>query len=452
MDNKSNVSCLCNKKNNETIDNNKNLNNDEIDKLKRYFDDNIQSYYNDLFSRKYYNLFIKKLEFEPCIRDINDAYYLGVYYERKQNYDLMKKYYIQAIEKGENYAMYNLGLFYNNREHNPDLMKKYYLMAIDKGNTLAMRCLGKYYVFDEPNDDLMKKYMLMAIDKGDCRAMDYLATYYEKKNYDLAVKYYLMGVDKGDKLSMYFLGRYYESKQNYDQMKKYYLMAFDNGEYFAGCLLGSYYKDIEKNYDLMKKYYLQATDKGDFCGAWSLLIYYCSKLPNNKELKNYLFKIANKRLFLDVIGELYKGWLDECSKKYPEGCQFIKYRIMCFICKYIKIISSNDAYCLFCYTHIIFEHIEKLKDQHKLKNINHFVEYIANLYYTNIRSDKRLKAKKKEICIKSILRFCNNQLFMEYLDLHYYKYLERKYEPGSKKYKKIKKHFELIAKKQNNKR
>jgi TPR repeat protein len=108
--------------------------------------------------------------------------YIGLYYGKKieKDYDLMKKYYLMAIDKGNDDAMYNLGHYYQFKEKNYDLMKKYYLMAIDKENSYAMNNLGHYYQFKEKNYDLMKKYYLMAIDKDNGGAMYNLGYYYRR--------------------------------------------------------------------------------------------------------------------------------------------------------------------------------------------------------------------------------------------------------------------------------
>lgn len=59
----------------------------------------------------------------------------------------MKKYYIMAIDKGNNKAMNNLGVYYY-YENNYDLMKKYYLMAIKNGNNDATNNLSKFLKSD----------------------------------------------------------------------------------------------------------------------------------------------------------------------------------------------------------------------------------------------------------------------------------------------------------------
>jgi TPR repeat protein len=77
----------------------------------------------------------------------------------------LKKYYLMAIDKGNNAAMYNLGWYYHFIEKNYDEAKKYYLMAIDKGNSdnamINLKILGKIIeeenkkkFFEKINDDM----------------------------------------------------------------------------------------------------------------------------------------------------------------------------------------------------------------------------------------------------------------------------------------------------------
>ena len=63
-----------------------------------------------------------------------------------------------AIDKGDLYAIYYLGSYYEEIEKNYDQMKKYFLMAIDKNDEDAMTHLGSYYENIEHNYDMMKKY------------------------------------------------------------------------------------------------------------------------------------------------------------------------------------------------------------------------------------------------------------------------------------------------------
>ena len=90
---------------------------------------------------------------------------IGQYYNIVNiNYDKMKKYYLMAIERGNNKSMYNLATYYKNIEKNNDEMLKYYLMAVENNYELSLLCLGTYYWGIE-NYDEMIKYYLMVIEK-----------------------------------------------------------------------------------------------------------------------------------------------------------------------------------------------------------------------------------------------------------------------------------------------
>ena len=65
--------------------------------------------------------------------DVNYMFKMGYYFGNLGNYDLMKKYYLMAIEHGSIIAMFNLGCYYDDI-NDFDEMKKYYLMAIKYGN------------------------------------------------------------------------------------------------------------------------------------------------------------------------------------------------------------------------------------------------------------------------------------------------------------------------------
>jgi len=106
---------------------------------------------NETSLEKIYNLFINNIFEEPS-KDIEYLYY-GVYYQKiEKNYDLMKKYYLMAIELNHSDAMNSLAFYYKNTEKNYELMKKYYLMAIELNDSDAMYNLALYYKYIEKND------------------------------------------------------------------------------------------------------------------------------------------------------------------------------------------------------------------------------------------------------------------------------------------------------------
>jgi len=178
---------------------------------------------------KIYNLLIKN-EFEEPESNM-EMLYFGLYYRIHKDDENMKKYWLMAIEKGDDNSMYNLGTYYHIVKKDNENTKKYLLMAIEKENHRAMYKLGVYYQ-KQKDEENMKKYWLMAIEKGYHAAMNRLGLYYkkEKKDYDNMQKYYLMAIEKGNKTAMFNLGFYYQTvKKDFKNMKKYYKMAIETG-------------------------------------------------------------------------------------------------------------------------------------------------------------------------------------------------------------------------------
>jgi hypothetical protein len=118
--------------------------------------------------------------------------------------------------------LYHIGeKCYNKNKYN--LMKKYYLSAIQFGNITAMVKLGMYY--ENIDNNKMLKYFAMALNNG------YKEISYDiGKYYELIKKYYKISVKDGHVISMYLLAKYYQDiENNYDEMKVYYLLAIQKG-------------------------------------------------------------------------------------------------------------------------------------------------------------------------------------------------------------------------------
>ena len=79
-------------------------------------------------------------------------------YNNQEKYDLAEKYYLMAIDKGHEDAMYNLGNLYNNQEKY-ELAEKYWLMAIEKGHKSAMYNLVLMYYFQNRNKEQVRQYI-----------------------------------------------------------------------------------------------------------------------------------------------------------------------------------------------------------------------------------------------------------------------------------------------------
>ena len=107
----------------------------------------------------------RKINKEQIPKNSDEMFSLGLDYYKKKDYNQMKKYYLQAVEKGHSRAMFNLGLYYEEIEKNPSKMKKYYGLAIKKGHSGAMFNLGVYYEIDEENPIIAEKYYEMERNK-----------------------------------------------------------------------------------------------------------------------------------------------------------------------------------------------------------------------------------------------------------------------------------------------
>jgi TPR repeat protein len=255
--------------------------------------------------KKYYLLAIEKGESDSMFKL---AYY---YQNNKENghykYGLMKKYYKMAIEKNDSASMSNLGYYYQNNKENGHykygLMKKYYKMAIEKNNNEAMNNLGSYYKTNTENGNykygLMKKYYKMAIEKNNNEAMNNLGYYYETNTengdykYGLMKKYYKMAIKKCNTRAMTNLGEYYINIEKIPMIGiKYLEMGVNHNHCPAMNSLGTYYRDTQ-NIELMIKYYTLSCYQNDADGMYLLGDYYES-IKDYENMEKY-YKMAISR-------------------------------------------------------------------------------------------------------------------------------------------------------------
>jgi hypothetical protein len=296
---------------------------------------------SDVDNKKIINLFNHGIIEESD----NDEYlyYVGIYYGKKiKDHELMKKYYLMAIVKGNIDAMIQLGYYYHFKEKKYGLvdekyytvanggyvgrekynlgkcrddkgdyyhMLKYYEMAIDKGDIdgNAMCGLGYYYQFMEKNNNnsLMKKYYLMAIDNGNDNAMFNLGYYYHctEKNVYLMKKYYLMAINRGNICAMLYLGEYYYIKKNYNLMKKYYTMAFDKNNYTLNFYVndhGRYYSNRNTmvciDNDMLIEYKIK---------IFNVTLYSYDKLILEYDFINKNYKHIKNNKYISIINLVY---------------------------------------------------------------------------------------------------------------------------------------------------
>jgi len=266
--------------------------------IQNYLESNSYKYIkieNNEIINHIYNLYKYDIDERDTFKmedSIIDLYY-GIYYKTKKDYKQMKKYYLMAIEKGNDIAMNDLGFHYCTVKKDYEQMKKYLLMAIEKGDGDAMYNLGIYYRYVEKDYEQMKKYYLMATEKGDGDAMCNLGIYY----------------------------RYVE--KDYVQMKKYYLMAIEKCHHDAMDELEQFYKDNNDTLGLLQLY-IKINDKTKIS---DILVNYCNQKIINREINSILLQYLNciDDHVLPVIFKLFKQLFNnqidllEAHFKYSEN-------------------------------------------------------------------------------------------------------------------------------------
>lgn len=192
-------------------------------------------------------------------------------------------------DKTKNYILTVCIALYYLHKAKFDLVIKYCLMAIEKGNNHhAMVMLANYYDFNSGVANyyqLAEKYYLMAIENGNVKAMNDLAMYYYAcRKISDAIYYYKMAIDNYYDFSMYLLGKHYKDNSKYELMKEYYYMAIEECNAYAMKSLASYFYDVEKNVELAIKYYLMSLST--YCPGYN------NAIDKITRIKNYTDRIT----------------------------------------------------------------------------------------------------------------------------------------------------------------
>jgi hypothetical protein len=224
-------------------------------------------------------------------------------------------------------------------------------------------------------------------------------------------------------------------EKNYVLMRKYYLMAIKKGNVDAMYNLGFYYGNEGKKIS-MKKYYLQAISNGSE-PAMHCLNDYMDDSSSSTDLQNYNLAIIKGNIRFERVN-LYK-------KNYTYGT--LENRIFDLFCENIFNIKNNYLNIEdfnFCLLRIVDRSKNYSWYAHNESNsIKRFTIMASKLFYYNPNKNNMIKKEYKKN-ISKILKNNTSQIFMEYLTIHYYKYLEKIFSPGEKGYIKTKKHFESI--------
>jgi TPR repeat protein len=171
-------------------------NNEGFLKLAEYFKKKNTLYYKKCLE--------KGLENSNCNKLVEQGYY---YQYTEKNYDLMKKYYQIAINKGSAIASNNLGVYHQDILYNFKEAERLYKISADQGCIYAMNNLGLLYQRSNKYEE-MERYFQLAINKNDSDAMYNMGLFYETISLipEIALQYYHMAFEKGNEKAKIKLG------------------------------------------------------------------------------------------------------------------------------------------------------------------------------------------------------------------------------------------------------
>jgi hypothetical protein len=377
------------------------------------------------------------------ISKLNDnvRYISGLYFEKKNNIEMMKNEYQLGIENGCSECMNLLGLYYYH-EKDYDSMLGFWEQAFNKKNIEAIINLSRY--FDHTNQyDKMIHALQFAMDLGSEKAYKYLAIHYYKKgkvsemieiyrkaghkgfssclldlgNYYLKIgdhqnklKYYRLAAQNNPE-AMYYLAIYYQSIQEFDTMREYFMKAAFDYKHIKSILsLGEFYKKT-KQYKLMENVYEIGAKQNNPDALNSLGLYYHKIKQKDKMLRCYgdaikygsINALNNLAIYYESIGN-YK----EMKKLLEKAISFNSSIAMYNMGLYYEKIGDHDKmghYFMMSYQNgRIFDKSEmKLMKKSILKNGKpHLIDKFIKTFkqkknqLKSILFDKREKSDEKD--------------------------------------------------------
>ena len=278
--------------------------------------------YNDGNISKAINLLVKSKKSSASISMI-----LGALYTLQKEPNKAEKYYLKAIESGNNGALNSLGLLYH-KQKKYERAEKYYQKAIESGDNDTLNSLGLLY-HEQKEYEKAEKYYQKAIESGDNSELNNLGNLYkEQKEYEKAEEYYLKAIESGDNdtlnsLSWFYFERVQKRDKSLELIKKSYehQKYFHNTHTLSTVLLwaeefsASYEKFIELlEYDEFLEY------EGDMILYLNLLIskgqYY--KAKEFFELPKYQLKDRYKPIWYALMTLMQDEFPNEIKKMGSE--------------------------------------------------------------------------------------------------------------------------------------
>lgn len=172
------------------------------------------------------------LNFLLKMKEKNHFQIAQIYQKGLKDFQLAKKHYVTAIQKGSAAAMNNLAILYEYHFKDLKKAKELYQKALDHNNQQASYNLALLYKNSEQDYQKSTAYYQQAIKQGDTDAMFNLANLYNKelKDPDLAIHYYQMASEQGHVRAMSNLAFVYlEIDKDFDTAENYFKQSLENG-------------------------------------------------------------------------------------------------------------------------------------------------------------------------------------------------------------------------------
>lgn len=178
-----------------------------------------------------------------------------------KNYDIAISLWTALVNKGNSWAMRNLGIIYK-LKNDEEKAKEWLLKALDNGNAVAADDL---FYLDKSN---RRSHFEKAASLGDPLGLYWMGYYVENydKNMTTAMDYYQQSADLGSSYSLYTIGDKYYERKEYEKAIPYFRKAITKNSTMAMYKLGILYYDgsgIEKNTALGIEYLIKASQLGN---------------------------------------------------------------------------------------------------------------------------------------------------------------------------------------------
>jgi TPR repeat protein len=204
---------------------------------------------------EFVNLF--KTRTKPSYNNSGGCLYLfGIYYEARNEYLHMYRYYLMAFQKKylpAYHKLHEIELSFKNYQQ----AETYLLLGVEETDNESMLLYAMFCQRIEKSIESAIEWYKKAIEHGNIEAICRLGELYEfdKKDKDTSLTYYFMALNAGYKPIYTRLAEYYAAHEtDYNTVEKYYLLAQKNGVEDAYLSLANYYKNKNQNEKAIEYY------------------------------------------------------------------------------------------------------------------------------------------------------------------------------------------------------